>query len=147
MGKGDSECVRVVVRCRPLNTRENGDNRMRIVDMDSKTGSVSLRNPKADAAEAPKQFTFDAVFDWESTQRAVYEDAAQAIVDSVLEGYNGTIFAYGQTGTGKTHTMEGSEGPETQGIIPNAFEHVFNAIGASVNRQVGAAETHPCVMV
>lgn len=136
MGKAhDSECVRVVVRCRPLNSKEKGDQRQRIVDMDVKAGQVMLTNPEAGASDPPKSFTFDAVFDWESTQRAVYENAAQAIVDSTLEGYNGTIFAYGQTGTGKTHTMEGHEGPDTQGIIPNSFEHVFSAIGASANKQ------------
>lgn len=134
--KQDAECVRVVVRCRPLNSREKADGRDRIVDMDKKIGQIILTNPKAEASEPPKTFTFDSVFDWESTQREVYENAAQSIVNSVLEGYNGTIFAYGQTGTGKTHTMEGYAGdPESQGIIPNSFEHIFNAIEASVNKQ------------
>lgn len=52
------------------------------------------------------------------------------MVESVLEGYNGTIFAYGQTGCGKTHTMMGLKdaGPEHRGIIPNAFEHIFGFI-------------------
>lgn len=135
MGKADSECVRVVVRCRPLNGKETGDGRQRIVDVDTKSGQIAVRNPAADGGEPPKAFTFDAVFDWESTQRAVYEYAAQGIVDSVLEGYNGTIFAYGQTGTGKTHTMEGLEGADAQGIIPNSFEHIFSSIGASAGKQ------------
>ena len=52
-----------------------------------------------------------------------------------MEGYNGTIFAYGQTGTGKTHTMEGAPTPELQGIIPNAFEYIFSAIQDSANMQ------------
>ncbi len=50
-------------------------------------------------------------------------------MDNVLEGYNGTIFAYGQTGTGKTFTMEGDRSiPELRGIIPNSFAHVFGHI-------------------
>lgn len=50
-------------------------------------------------------------------------------MESVLEGYNGTIFAYGQTGTGKTHTMEGKDEPKhLRGIIPRTFEHIFKAI-------------------
>ncbi|RTG91200.1 uncharacterized protein DC041_0009813 [Schistosoma bovis] len=54
---------------------------------------------------------------------------ARPIVDKVLEGYNGTIFAYGQTGTGKTFTMEGIRSePELRGIIPNSFAHIFGAI-------------------
>ncbi len=59
-----------------------------------------------------------------------YQETASPIVDSVLEGYNGTIFCYGQTGTGKTFTMEGAKGDD-KGIIPNAFDHVFRAIETS----------------
>ncbi|GAQ91439.1 Kinesin-like protein [Klebsormidium nitens] len=131
-GKGKKhggECVKVVVRCRPLASKEIADGRQRIVDMDSQTGQVTVRNPKMDLKEPPKAFTFDQVFDWNSTQEQVYEDAAKPIVISVLEGYNGTVFAYGQTGTGKTHTMEGRDEPADQrGIIPNAFEHIFAEI-------------------
>ena len=59
----------------------------------------------------------------------LYNAAARKIVDNVLEGYNGTIFAYGQTGTGKTFTMEGNRDvPELRGIIPNSFAHVFGHI-------------------
>jgi kinesin family protein 3/17 len=50
-------------------------------------------------------FTFDHVYDQNSSQREVYESTARAVVDSALQGYNATIFAYGQTGTGKTFTM------------------------------------------
>ena len=59
----------------------------------------------------------------------VYNLAARPIVENVLEGYNGTIFAYGQTGTGKTFTMEGVRSvPELKGIIPNSFAHIFGHI-------------------
>ena len=59
----------------------------------------------------------------------VYNRVARPIVDNVLEGYNGTIFAYGQTGTGKTFTMEGDRSvPELKGIIPNSFAHIFGHI-------------------
>lgn len=136
--KADAECVRVVVRCRPLNDKEKADGRARIVEMDKRQGQVTLQN-KVDAGsskEPPKAFTFDAVFDWESTQREVYENTAAGIVNSTLEGYNGTVFAYGQTGTGKTHTMEGYAADSTQqGIIPQAFDHIFKAIEASADTQ------------
>ena len=57
---------------------------------------------------------------------------ARPIVDNVLEGYNGTIFAYGQTGTGKTFTMEGDRSvAELKGIIPNSFAHIFGHIAKS----------------
>ena len=59
----------------------------------------------------------------------MYNLAARPIVENVLEGYNGTIFAYGQTGTGKTFTMEGVRTvPELKGIIPNSFAHIFGHI-------------------
>ncbi len=55
-------------------------------------------------------------------------------MESVIEGYNGTIFAYGQTGCGKTHTMLGvPEVPELRGIIPNCFNHIFGFIDSNTN--------------
>jgi len=96
---------------------------------------VTLQNPKADASEPPKSFTFDAVYDWNCTQKEIYEQTAKPIVNSVMEGYNGTIFAYGQTGTGKTHTMDGGASPELQGIIPRTFQHVFETVEGSSDAQ------------
>jgi kinesin family protein 3/17 len=74
-------------------------------------------------------FVFDHVFDQDSTQEAVYVEAAQPAVRSCLDGYNATILAYGQTGTGKTHTMEGfkfSADDEARGIIPRCIEEIFS---------------------
>ena len=66
----------------------------------------------------------------ESNQKEVYDTAAKPIIESVLEGFNGTIFAYGQTSSGKTHTMQGPdiESIELQGIIPRMVRTVFNRI-------------------
>jgi len=129
-----SECVKVCVRCRPLSPQEEQDNRKIIVTITPGRGEMSIRNPKGEVNEPPKLFTFDYVYDWNSTQDQVYSETAGPIVDSVLEGYNGTIFAYGQTGTGKTFTMEGVPDPHhLRGIIPRAFEHVFKTIDASSN--------------
>lgn len=62
----------------------------------------------------------------------VYNETARPIVEKVLAGYNGTIFAYGQTGTGKTYTMEGiNTEPELRGVIPNSFAHLFGQIAKS----------------
>ena len=101
------ETVRVVVRCRPLNSKERGDGREKIVQMDSKRGTVTLQ--ALGSNEPPKTFTFDQVYDDTTDQAVLYEQTASRIVDSVLEGFNGTIFAYGQTGSGKTYTMEGRD--------------------------------------
>ncbi|GLC55847.1 Kinesin-like protein fla10 [Pleodorina starrii] len=124
-----AESVKVVVRCRPLNSKEKQDGRQRIVDMDVDAGQVKVRNPKSDASEPPKAFTFDQVYDWSCQQRDVFDITARPLIDSCIEGYNGTIFAYGQTGTGKSHTMEGKDDPpELRGLIPNTFRYVFEII-------------------
>ncbi|CAG9462123.1 unnamed protein product [Pedinophyceae sp. YPF-701] len=128
MGR-NSECVKVVVRCRPLSQNEVKDGRKRTLEMDQAAGQVIIRNPKAPPDQPPMMFTFDQVYDWTSTQRDVYDISAAPIIDAVLQGYNGTIFAYGQTGSGKTHTMQGvPEDPDLRGVIPTAFNHVFSSI-------------------
>ncbi|XP_023594768.1 kinesin-like protein KIF3A isoform X2 [Trichechus manatus latirostris] len=98
------------------------------VSVDEMRGTITVH--KTDSFnEPPKTFTFDTVFGPESKQLDVYNLTARPIIDSVLEGYNGTIFAYGQTGTGKTFTMEGVRAvPELRGIIPNSFAHIFGHI-------------------
>ena len=95
--------------------------------MQKKSGEIFVRRPYSD--EPPKQFTFDSVYDWTNTQQEIYEETGAPIISNVLEGYNGTIFAYGQTGTGKTHTMTGIEGDQKQrGVMPRAFEDIFRNI-------------------
>ena len=77
------------------------------------------------------RFTFDTIFDMDSLQEDVYNITAKQAVQSVLEGYNSTIFCYGQTGTGKTYTMEGftyeSKNPN-RGIIQRTIQDIFNFI-------------------
>ena len=83
------------------------------------------------------RFTFDEVFDIESSQEEVYSILAKPAVNSVLEGYNSTIFAYGQTGTGKTFTMEGftyNQYDESRGIIPRTIEDIFTYIESNSNK-------------
>ena len=120
-----AECVKVVIRVRPMSTKELTDNRETVVHMKQgpKNGEVFVNKP--DDNEPEKQFTFDNVYDDKAAQKDIYLDCAAKIVANVLEGYNGTIFAYGQTGTGKTHTMTGLKNEEDKGIMPRAFEDVF----------------------
>ncbi|XP_076059316.1 kinesin-like protein 64D isoform X2 [Oratosquilla oratoria] len=123
------ENVRVVVRVRPLSEKEMKSRYKSVVITDDLNDSLHVMNPGAQDGEPPKVFTFDSVFGQESKQVDVYNLAARPIVENVLEGYNGTIFAYGQTGTGKTFTMEGVRTvPELKGIIPNSFAHIFGHI-------------------
>lgn len=71
-----------------------------------------------------------------SKQIDLYYETFRDLVDSVLNGFNGTIFAYGQTGTGKTFTMEGvRDDTELRGVIPNAIDHIFRHIAQSNNQQ------------
>ncbi|XP_034018144.1 kinesin-like protein KIF3C isoform X2 [Thalassophryne amazonica] len=128
-----SESVKVVVRCRPLSLKEDSSGSVgSIVQMDLRLGQVILRNPRAPASEPQKTFTFDAVYDGNSKQRDLYDESVRPLIDSVLAGFNGTIFAYGQTGTGKTYTMQGAWlDPEKRGVIPNAFDHIFTNISRS----------------
>ncbi|XP_040919746.1 kinesin-like protein KIF3B [Toxotes jaculatrix] len=132
-----SESVKVVVRCRPMNEKEQAAKFERVVSVDVKLGQIIVRNPReASANEHPKVFTFDSVYDWNSKQIDLYDETFRPLVDSVLFGFNGTIFAYGQTGTGKTYTMEGVRNdPERRGVIPNSFEHIFTHISRSQNQQ------------
>uniref|UniRef100_UPI00358E9EBB kinesin-like protein KIF3B n=1 Tax=Myxine glutinosa TaxID=7769 RepID=UPI00358E9EBB len=131
-----SETVRVVVRCRPMNYREIAAGYERVIDLDVKLGQVCVRNPRCAPGDLSKTFTFDSVYDSNSKQMDLYDETFLPLVDSVLQGFNGTIFAYGQTGTGKTYTMEGVHtDPERRGVIPNAFDHIFTRISRSQNRQ------------
>ena len=77
------------------------------------------------------RFSFDYVFDMDVTQIEVFNKTAKPAVSSILEGYNSTVFAYGQTGTGKTFTMEGftyDSNDELRGIIPRCVEQIFEYI-------------------
>lgn len=80
--------------------------------------------------KAPKGFTFDATYDRDTVQKNFYDESCSNIIESVLEGFNGTIFAYGQTGCGKSFTMQGKEEPELRGVIPNAINHIFEFVNA-----------------
>ena len=95
--------------------------------MENSTNTIILHKPKS--GEVPKRFSYDSVYQTNCKQEDIYNESAFPLVESVLEGYNGTIFAYGQTGWGKTHTMVGvEESDELKGIIPRAYVHIFSWI-------------------
>ena len=116
-----------------MSEKEVTEGHKQIIDMYCDRGVVQIHKPVAVEEESPKIFTFDAVFDWNSEQRELYEEIFHPLVDSVLEGFNGTVFAYGQTGTGKTFTMEGTN--DKPGVIPNSFDQIFSHISRSQNQQ------------
>eukprot|EP00347_Sterkiella_histriomuscorum_P004399 403360607 len=129
-GNGNTETVKVMVRVRPMNTKEKQKGCKSCVQVDTQQNQVYISKP--DETSNQKAFAFDSVYDIDSKQQSVYDEGAFPLVESVIEGYNGTIFAYGQTGCGKTHTMLGyPETPELRGIIPNCFNHIFGFIDAN----------------
>eukprot|EP00055_Hartaetosiga_balthica_P005059 m.14228 g.14228 ORF g.14228 m.14228 type:complete len:937 (-) comp4276_c0_seq1:155-2965(-) len=119
-----SSNVKVVCRFRPQLANELAKNGTNIVHVNDEFTSAAVDGQRK------AQFTFDRIFTDASTQEDVYEYAAKPIVEDVLKGYNGTIFAYGQTSSGKTHTMEGPsiDNPSERGIIPRIVYNVFQYI-------------------
>ncbi|POM82988.1 Kinesin motor domain protein [Cryptosporidium meleagridis] len=134
--------VKVIVRCRPLTEQEKKDpNNSNVLQVkpDSKEIVVSHQtlSRKFDSYST-KLFTFDGVCGSFTSQRELFKQYVVPIVDEVLLGFNCTIFAYGQTGTGKTYTMEGDmkeylessnlELTEHAGIIPRAVQLIFERL-------------------
>ncbi|XP_077979349.1 kinesin heavy chain-like isoform X2 [Glandiceps talaboti] len=115
-----AECsIRVCCRVRPMNASELAAGGRPCVKVQDES-AITIQG---------KVWVFDKIFKPNSTQEHVYNSCAKMIVKDVLEGYNGTIFAYGQTSSGKTHTMEGVLGdPDMQGIIPRIVQDIFNYI-------------------
>ncbi|KAM3584843.1 uncharacterized protein V6R79_000558 [Siganus canaliculatus] len=115
-----AECgVRVMCRFRPLNEAEitRGD---KYIPKFKEDDTVVI---------ASKPYVFDRVLPPNTSQEQVYDQCAKQIVKDVLGGYNGTIFAYGQTSSGKTHTMEGKlHDPQLMGIIPRIARDIFDHI-------------------
>ncbi|KAI6240085.1 Kinesin-like protein [Aphelenchoides fujianensis] len=127
----ETDNVKVVVRCRPLSAQEIQQGHRSAVQVDKIAKTVSVRTS---INEITKSYTFDDVFDWDSNQITIYNSVARPIIENVLKGIQrfvpaSTIFAYGQTGTGKTYTMSGGDSKaEERGIIPNSFAHIFDHI-------------------
>lgn len=120
------ENVTVTVRFRPLNAREigKGDELAWYADGDS-----TVRNEN----NSKIAYSFDRVFGPATTTRHVYDVAAQHVVGGAMEGINGTVFAYGVTSSGKTHTMHGEQ--KSPGIIPLAVKDVFGIIQETPGRE------------
>jgi len=130
MGSGN---VNVVCRVRPTNKKELEMNLGTCVEFnDEKTISLKT-SANSEAGPGNQKFVFDRVFPMNCTQENIYHFAAKPVVNSVLEGFNGTVFAYGQTSSGKTHTMQGPsiDDLEMRGIIPRMVNTVFDHISSS----------------
>ncbi|XP_028848832.1 kinesin-like protein KIF1B isoform X29 [Denticeps clupeoides] len=125
--------VKVAVRVRPFNSREMSKESKCIIQMlGNSTTILNPKNPK----ESPKSFSFDYSY-WSHTslddpcfasQNQVYNDIGKEMLQHAFEGYNVCIFAYGQTGAGKSYTMMGKQEEGQEGIIPQLCEDLFEKI-------------------
>ncbi|ETP21593.1 hypothetical protein F441_04911 [Phytophthora nicotianae CJ01A1] len=140
----EAENIAVCIRVRPMNERETRANDQSALACVPALNVVSLTDPETGAPMTGKGnvFQYDQIFDATSDSHAIYERVARRIVHSTLGGINGTIFAYGQTSSGKTYTMQGDGGmpfePEAEscrpGILQLAVEDIFSYIESCVDR-------------
>eukprot|EP00906_Rhabdomonas_costata_P034735 RCo048852 len=144
-GKGagsGSENVRVCVRCRDLSEFEKSLGCKSAVVLDLTNMSVVVHHAAGDPAGP---WTFDAVYNNRFTQKDIYVQEVHPLVESVLQGYNATVFAYGQSGSGKTYTMTGiTSDKELAGIMPNAIDHIFQSVAkmSSPSKQYKVKVSH-----
>ncbi|XP_041952966.1 kinesin-like protein KIF1B isoform X1 [Alosa pseudoharengus] len=133
--------VKVAVRVRPFNSRETSKESQCIIQMQGKT--TTIQNPK-NPKEAAKSFNFDYSY-WSHTtpedpsfasQCLVYNDIGKEMLQHAFEGYNVCIFAYGQTGAGKSYTMMGKQEEGQEGIIPLLCEDLFEKINDNNNEDI-----------
>ncbi|XP_054644497.1 kinesin-like protein KIF1B isoform X21 [Dunckerocampus dactyliophorus] len=132
--------VKVAVRVRPFNSRETSKDSKCIIQMQGNT--TTILNPKA-PKEPAKTFSFDYSY-WSHTtpedpcfaaQNQVYNDIGKEMLQHAFEGYNVCIFAYGQTGAGKSYTMMGKQEEGQEGIIPMLCEDLFEKINEDNNKE------------
>ncbi|MCQ2817957.1 MAG: hypothetical protein MJ252_11890, partial [archaeon] len=150
---GNNDCIKVALRIRPKNEKEKDDNCQYL--------NVVENSVLAQGRNETKQFTFDYIASEDATQMDIFDNTAKDICNNVLEGYNGTIFVYGQTGAGKTYTLfgpkvfleeENEEGAPNEnifanadenlkGILPNSIEYIFNQANLIQNRSMNTNAT------
>ncbi|XP_073959322.1 kinesin-like protein at 61F [Choristoneura fumiferana] len=133
--KDKNQNIQVFVRLRPLNQRERDIKSLGVVEVLNER-EVVVRSHQSIHT---KKFTFDQAFGPHAKQLEVYQQVVSPLIQEVLCGYNCTVFAYGQTGTGKTHTMVGENTGDEQdwqndplaGIIPRALSQLFDELRIS----------------
>ncbi|XP_015784568.1 kinesin-like protein KLP2 [Tetranychus urticae] len=119
-----SQNIKVYIRCRPLKESE------------TRNDQLTVKKEKKEVILKDKTFLFDNVFGEDSSQIEIYRAVLSPLIDQVLDGFNCTVFAYGQTGTGKTFTMEGEHTPNCcdwqsdplAGLVPRSFCQLFECL-------------------
>ncbi|KAG0488704.1 hypothetical protein HPP92_007515 [Vanilla planifolia] len=129
----DADRVRVAVRVRPKNEEDFSDSEFSdCLELQPELRRLKLRKNSWNT----ESYKFDEVFTEVASQKRVYEAIAKPVVQSVLNGYNGTIMAYGQTGTGKTYTIGrlGKDNLSERGIMVRALEDILADISPEVDK-------------
>ncbi|XP_050443321.1 kinesin-related protein 4-like [Adelges cooleyi] len=125
----DSCNIKVAIKARPLNHKEQLDGR---IYWKIESNSIIPIDPSSEKKKGDP-FIFDRVFDSHYSNNDVFDEIVKPIIDRGVQGFNGTVFAYGQTSSGKTFTMSGDSW--SPGIIPLAVNYMFNAMNSSSSRE------------
>jgi centromeric protein E len=121
----------VSVRVRPLNKQEQSNGfAWRIENNSMQQLDPATREPEK---TRDQKYTLDHIFGPKQSTRAIYEETTQGLIRKLVNGFNSTVFAYGQTSSGKTHTMRGTA--DEPGIIPMAVQEVFGLIESLQDRE------------
>jgi len=122
----EDSAVKVIVRLRPMNEMEKSIGVTPAVSASSENNTVTVLKGQGLTKAV---YSFDNVFSGFATQEEVFQESLAHIINDCIKGYTSTILAYGQTGTGKTHTMEGDlSSPFTYGVIPRSMDVIFRAL-------------------
>ncbi|KAJ2721259.1 hypothetical protein GGI07_004092 [Coemansia sp. Benny D115] len=129
--------INVAIRVRPLNQREvrstGAPGSVQQLPWSIQQHTITQKTYTDTRVVTGNSFTYDKVFDQKDSTQKVYDDIVKEIITSSMGGFNGTIFAYGQTSSGKTHTMYG--GGSEQGIIKLAVKNMFSIVENDTRRE------------
>ena len=127
--------VSVSIRIRPLNARERSHRTGAIQAFRASSSRTLTEFDKESNPKPGSTQEFDNVFDTSTSTEDIFDKVAKNLVNSVLGGINGTIFAYGQTSSGKTFTMNGDDVGDSPGLLPLSALHIFDSISNSLDRE------------
>eukprot|EP00040_Diaphanoeca_grandis_P023139 m.125350 g.125350 ORF g.125350 m.125350 type:complete len:907 (-) comp29127_c1_seq4:117-2837(-) len=134
--EAESNTIKAFVRMKPIDPKEINLPQCISIDPEGEDGLNSLAISDPRMSVATKEFKFNGIFDDTTENGHIYDTACKPLVDAVMNGFNGTLFAYGQTGTGKTHTMgsmatysnTGGYQSASRGMIPMVIADLFDRI-------------------
>lgn len=131
--KAKEECVKVFCRVRPKTAEERSRQVTTCIGVNTKEQKIELKK----AGGQQFNYTFDKVFGPKTSQDEIYHECVAPLIDEACEGYSCTLFAYGQTGTGKTYTLEGTRDPPKPASELPEFKRTNSATRWSIDQEIG----------